>query len=354
MKYLKNPARLRYLVPAILILILSGCGSSEKEKVFEQAESDMEQGSYSYALAGYEASVANGTNEALSWRGIGLCHLRLGEPETAVSDLTMALSYEDNSRTLQKDILTYRAQANIKAGRMEEALSDCQTLTGMGEADADVYFLTGEAALGLDSYEEAMTNFEQSLQADPSYDRAIQIYGVYVENGMEADGSRFLEKILSVPAKTAQEHCDRGRVCYYMEDYDQAWSELIEAQKGGVPEAASLLGMVYMAREDYSNARAMFTQYNSRSENSAKGYNGLALCDMAEKNYAAALSDIQQGIAVASPDDLQSLMYNEVVIYERMLDFPTALAKAQEYMEIFPDDTRMEREVTFLRSRVQS
>ena len=165
-----------------------------------------------------------------------------------------------------------------------------------------------------------------------------------MRSGEDVDGNLIL---LAIAKK-------EGLTYITQEDYDQAWSELIEAQKGGVPEAASLLGMVYMAREDYSNARAMFTQYNSRSENSAKGYNGLALCDMAEKNYAAALSDIQQGIAVASPDDLQSLMFNEVVIYERMLDFPTALAKAQEYMEIFPDDTRMEREVTFLRSRVQS
>ena len=44
---------------------------------------------------------------------------------------------------------------------------------------------------------------------------------------MEADGTRYLEAALSSEAKDAQDHCDRGRVYYYMEDYSNAKKELL-------------------------------------------------------------------------------------------------------------------------------
>ena len=59
--------------------------------------------------------------------------------------------------------------------------------------DADLYFLTGETALAMDSYEEASANFEQAYGEDATYDRAIQIYGAYLNRDMEADGTRYLE-----------------------------------------------------------------------------------------------------------------------------------------------------------------
>ena len=40
------------------------------------------------------------------------------------------------------------------------------------------------------------------------------------------------------------------------------------------------------------------------------------------------------------------------MIYEKQLDFSTALQKAKEYLEIFPEDGNMEREMKFLQSRV--
>ena len=39
--------------------------------------------------------------------------------------------------------------------------------------------------------------------------------------------------------------------------------------------------MVYMDKGDSANAKAMFQQYVSQAENGAKGFNGLALCDIA-------------------------------------------------------------------------
>lgn len=47
--------------------------------------------------------------------------------------------------------------------------------------DADLYFLSGEVALAMDSYEEAASYFEQAYGEDATYDMAIRIYAVYLE-----------------------------------------------------------------------------------------------------------------------------------------------------------------------------
>ena len=41
----------------------------------------------------------------------------------------------------------------------------------------------------------------------------------------EADGTRYLEAALTREPKSAQDYCDRGRVYYYMEDYENAQKE---------------------------------------------------------------------------------------------------------------------------------
>lgn len=348
------------LAACISVLVLTGC-DNEKQKIFEQAAADLEQGSYEYALQEYTESVNNEVNLPMSYRGMGIANLRLGNYEAAADNFTSALNCDKVGKSLRKDLYTYRATACFLAGLYEDAMADCQTLAQDYTMDADCYFLTGRVALAMDAYDEAGTNFEQAYGEDSTYDRAIQIYEVYLEQDMEADGTRYLEAALTSEPKGADDRCDRGRVYYYMEDYANARKELTEAANEGSTEALLLLGTVYMAQNDYSNARAMYQQFvnlaldgetSEEAGTAAKGYNGLALCDLAEGNYDAALENISSGISFAENEEMQSLLFNEVVAYEKKLDFATALQKVQEYLEIYPDDKEASKEMAFLKTRV--
>lgn len=335
------------------ITLFAGCGG-EKQKIYEQAGKDLEQGSYEYALQGYEASVKNEVKLPHSYRGAGIANLRLGNYEAAVECFTNALNSENIGKALRKDVLSYRATASYKAGAYEDAMADCQTLSEDGALDADGYFLTGKVALAMDSYEEAASNFQQAYVEESTYDMAIRIYQAYIEKDMEADGTRYLEAALKTEPKDVQDYCDRGRVYYYMEDYANAQKELIEAANQESTEAVLLLGMVYLAQNDVSNARAMYQEYVSKEGASAKGYNGLALCDIQEGNYSEALANITNGLPSATTEEMQSLLFNEIVVYEKMLDFSTALQKAKEYLEMFPEDEAAAKELAFLKTRTRN
>lgn len=335
------------------LVMLTGC-SAENTKNYKQAAQDLEDGNYETALEEYETAISAGVKLAQSYRGAGVAQLKLGNYEDAITDFCNALDCDKVGKKLEKDILSYRAAAYLKTKSYEEALADCQTLAESYDMDADLYFLTGETALAMDSYEEAASNFEQAYSEDATYDRAIQIYGAYLDKDMEADGTRYLEAALTGTAKNAQDHCDRGRVYYYMDDYDNAADELKQAIDGDNVEALALLGMVYMDQGNSTDARTMFQQYVSQADNGAKGFNGLALCDIEDGDYDSALSNISSGIHVATDEDLQSLLFNEIAVYEKKLDFQTALQKTNEYLDLYPEDKTVKKEQAFLKTRVNN
>ena len=348
---MKNKKTALLLAVCLSLGTLAGC-STEEINNYRQAELDLADGNFQTALEEYETAVSDGIKVAESYRGAGVANVRLGNYEAAIEDFTQALNCEKVGKALKKDILSYRAAAYLKTKSYEEALTDCQALAEGYDMDADLYFLSGEVALAMDSYEEAASYFEQAYGENATYDMAIRIYAVYLEQDMEADGTRYLEAALSGEAKNAQDHCDRGRVYYYMDDYDNASEELKQAIDGGNTEAMALLGMVYMEQKDTANARSMFQQYVSQAENGAKGYNGLALCDIADGDYDSALSNISSALTFAEGEELKSLLFNEMTVYEKKLDFATAKQKAEEYLELYPDDKTMKKELAFLKTRV--
>ena len=174
--------------------LLAGC-DNEKQQIFKEAEKDLEQGSYEYALDEFTTSVNNGVKPAVSYRGIGICQLRLGNYDDAITAFTSALGEEKVNKSMARDLYLYRATARLQAGYLDDAMADCQVLAQNYEMDADAWFLTGKVALEMDGYDEAASDFEQAYGEDSSYDRAIQIYETYLDKDMEADGTRYLEAV---------------------------------------------------------------------------------------------------------------------------------------------------------------
>lgn len=349
---MRNKKIICLLAAGLGALLLTGCGG-ENQKTYEQANADLEEANYDYALNEYQACISAGYKLAQSYRGSGIVKLRTGDYQGAIDDLTNALNDEKTGKSDRKDLLEYRAAAELKAELYDQAMADCQTLAEDYSLNANDYYLTGCVALAIDSYDEASSNFSEAYGSDSTYEMAIQIYEAYLGQDMEADGTRYLEAALKTEAKTADDYCERGKVYYYMDDYENARTELTTAADKGSTEATLILGMVYMAQGDTSNARSFYQQYiDADGDDPAKGYNGLALCDISDGDYDSALQNISQGLGDATSDEMRDLLFNEIVVYEKKLDLSTALSKAQEYVQTFKDDDAAAKELTFLQSRV--
>lgn len=334
---------------ALAAAMIVGCGGNS---AYQQAKTDLSQGAYQEALQGFETSIGEGDHVAESYRGAGIAQLKLGNYEEAIQYLTQAVKQKGVDRGFQRDVLSYKATAQYKDGQYEQAMDTCENLLNISD-QADSYYLAGRVALSVDDYENAQEYFDQAVNRKDDEKMALQIYEAYLEQDMEADGTKYLERVLSAEASNAKDHCERGRIYYYMEDYENAQKELETAIDRNYSEAMLVMGQVYLAQDDVDSARSMFQEYMEKEEDHmADGYNGLVLCDIEEQDYSAALENVKRGLETAQGDQMQDLLFNEVVVYEKSLDFETAQTKAEEYLQLFPDDEKMQREKEFLDTRV--
>lgn len=338
------------LLAGCVLLLLTGCGSKNKE-IYEQAAADLANGHYEDAISGYEQVISGEEYLPEAYRGQGIAYYEAGEYVKASDAFEKALRQEDTGKAFQKDVLLYQAAACYKEGMFEMAWEACQKALELKE-DAQVRLLRGKVALARDDYEEAAACFDAAYEEEATFDMAVWIYNAYLERDMEADGTAYLERFLEKKPRKAEDYCSRGEIYYYMQDYEHARTELAEAVDQGSDDAKLLLGKVYLALKDTANARIMYQEYVDVESKAALGYNGLALCAIGDGDYTAALDYVQKGLRAAETEELQELMYNEAVIYEKKLDFATALEKFKEYLNLYPNDEAAEREYHFLMSRM--
>lgn len=343
--------KIKKMIPVFLagMVMFTACGSNEK-KGYEEAVQDLSKGSYQEALEGFREAVSNDTQVVQSYRGQGIALLKMGEYPDAIEAFQAALAQESGSKKLQGDIWMYKATAQYKNRELEEALESSHQAQALLK-DGESLLLTGKIQLELAAYQDAEESFRAAVEQDNTYAMYIQVFQMYSQKDMEADGEVYLREALEIGGTKDEDYYQRGRIYFFMGDYENSKKELIEASKNGYGEAQLFLGKVYLENGDSANARAMYQEYLKDNKNSAKGYNGLSLCDMAEENYSQALENIQSGIDNAQTEDMQNLLFNQIVVYEKMQDFETAESKMETYIKLYPEDEAAQKEYQFLRNR---
>ena len=173
---------------------------------------------------------------------------------------------------------------------------------------------------------------------------------LYVED--EEGAKAVLEKAAALEPKTSQEYYQMAEVKFYQQDYEGALA-ILQGITSDSKEAYRLMGDIYYVTEDYNNAIESYLTFikdNSQSISSTS-YLNLSSCYIALKQYDDALTYVNLGLSAGDKISLQELQYNEVLIYEQKGDFNTAYEKAKVYVEAYPEDEQMQRELIFLSTR---
>lgn len=309
-------------VLAAAALLLTGCGDNTEEKLKtarEEGISQMEQGEYEAAVASFEQAYA-------------LCDEKMPETKT--------------------DISLYEAACELKLEDYEDVKSVCSRMLELG-GNADAYYMRGTAFLQQGEMDAAKADFDSATELDPTdYTMSLNIYRQYEAISQSAVGDEYLQKALTSDSTTMDDYYEKGNIYYYLGDYEKAQEMLAKPVEEKYEPAMLLMGQSYLAQGDTTSAWVVFQQYKESVGETATAYNGLALCDIADGAYDAALEDIQAGLALELTDETKrDLLYNEIVAYEKKLDFETAKAKASEFMELYPNDEEGQKEYDFLITR---
>ncbi len=131
------------------------------------------------------------------------------------------------------------------------------------------------------------------------------------------------------------------------------FQEAIEKEQD-VPESYRGLALAYWELENYEQSEiALLESLSLGAEETSAVHNMLATLRLEEGNYQEALPHIERALelGVSNAALKQELMYHEIMCYEDAADWETAKVKAAEYLELYPDDERVQREAKFLETR---
>ena len=83
------------------------------------------------------------------------------------------------------------------------------------------------------------------ISGSKEYEDYLDIYRIYQECDLNADGAEYLELALEMKAKSPEDFYNRGRVYYYLSEFEKAEKELKTAWEKEYAPAAVYLGKVY-------------------------------------------------------------------------------------------------------------
>lgn len=150
----------------------------------------------------------------------------------------------------------YLADSLYHQENYKECVKTCDKLMEIRKVK-DGYFLRGSAHLQMNEYGKAEQDFGRVVSKDADYADYIDIYRIYKDCNLNADGEEYLEEALEISAKKAEDYYNRGRVYYYLSEYENAEKELKKALKKKEVRASIYLGKIYVETGDIKQAKRL-------------------------------------------------------------------------------------------------
>lgn len=342
------------ILAAAAVLLCVGCGKKQiSSKNTDAGYAANEDTDYRGAETLFRDAIDQGEDPLLAYRGLGIALMGQARYEEALSAFDNAIAYTDDKMPdTVRDLLQYRITCQYRMKNYEGAIKTGDELTALDDELMMAYFYIGASRLNQGSLDEAKANFDYAVSLEPeNYKLYLDIYSIYEDAKLSGVGDGYLQTALGIAPKSMEDHYNVGQIYFYLEEYDDAATALIEPVQKEYEPALSLMGQIYLARKDYDNAKATFSQILRKNDQSKDAYNGLALCAIAVNDPDAALDYIAQGLSLSGEEGKQELYFNEIVAYEKKLDFLTARDKCRQYVEMYPTDEGGAKELQFLNTR---
>ena len=330
--------------------LLTGCGASSEKT--EQGMSLIRNLDYAGAMAAFDEAELSGENPRLIARGRGIALMGQTDYAGAVEAFQQALQLSDGFvQNVDFDLNYYMAAAYTKLGQFSEAEAAYDAILALDEQE-DALFLRGLVRLYRDNYTGAREDFDRVVSLDPdNYNRIIDIYRGLAQEDYREAGLEYLQAVLD-RAESKMSSLDRGRIYYYMGEYQAAAAELeVSRREAGDAESSLYLGLAYEAVSEYNYASNVYESYLAIDDRNAAIYNQLGLCRLETGNYESALENFEAGMALGDATVMQSLSFNEIVAYEYLGEYQKAEVLMRSYLKNYPDDEAALREQIFLATR---
>ena len=341
----------------VLSLALAGCGNGDTVNI-DEGMAFIECLDYEAAIQSFEKAIVNAEDLELAYRGQGIAYMGMTDYENAISAFEKSLANADMfPGDLEYDVNYYLATAKYKNKDYAGAVEVLDHIIDLRKKDEQALFMRGSAKVLNGSYEDGIADLEQAMELSKNdVERVIEVFKVVKEAGHEEEGKVYLNGLLSDVKKNLSDYA-KGRLYYYLSDYENARNSLEQARTSkkekNYKEAdiILMLGQTYEKLGDVNYAGTLYEEYLAANEENAEIYNQLGLCKMGAENYQAALEAFEKALAMTQVNNFQTLKWNQIVCYEHLGNFNKAKVLIESYLKEYPDDQVAVREYEFLKTR---
>lgn len=229
--------------------------------------------------------------------------------------------------------------------KYDEALKMSKMRVGAREIDIAYYkasaqYRNGDLTGAIDTYSAIL-----ALKEDVNSYLARGLLYVEAKDGEKAEAD--LNKAL-------QETTDpliKGIIYNVVNETEKAKEYFEKAKEEGNMEGLFYLANVYEKAGDHNYAMILLEEYIASGKAGAEGYLSVGRAYFKDGAYEDALKSFQEGIALGESGVLKNLLQEEIACYEKLGDYSSAGEKAEEYLDLYPDDTIIQKEYEFLKSR---
>jgi len=125
-------------------------------------------------------------------------------------------------------------------------------------------------------------------------------------------------------------------------------------KKKNLDEAYRGQGIAYFELGNYEKAVSSFKlALDNEAKDTATIYSFLGACYMELEEYDLALDSYEHALAKQdlNTEMKQEIQFNLIAVYEKMCNWDAAKKQMETYVELYPDDSRVEKEAEFLETR---
>ena len=291
--------------------------------------------------------------DELAFRKIGISSLESGDYEGALAAFESALKqYAGKITATEIDICYYKVAAQSAGGDLQGALETCEAILGYDGRDGKAAYLKGCILLQTGDTQKALAAFEDAVKYEKeSPEICIGIYENLSAYNLTSEGEDYLNRVFESKGDSAEKSALRGKAYYLLGEYENAVKELEAAIDRESAEANLTLAQVYDAMGDTAGSAKYYQAYLASGAADSGTMYTLAAAEMEKGNYEAALTYVEQGLAMEHVPNKKALLHSEVICSEQTGDFARAFRAVQEYTSLYPEDEAAKREAVFLKYR---
>ena len=255
--------KMRLCLLAVFAAVLTGCGPSQEVRdSLESGMTALENGEYAQAKTYFEQVADAGEYLTEAYRGQGIACMGENDLEGAVTAFDQALANtDDKMKQTRKDLFYYKASALYKEEDYSGASAVCDEILKL-ENEGQAHYMKGACLLIQGDRENAATEFKAAATlARKISEMLLDIYECYDEQDLSAEGDTYLQQALNIQGSGPDTAYQKGRIYYYLGEYDNAKAMLASAVENEDADCLLLMGRVYLKLDDTSHARVMYQNY---------------------------------------------------------------------------------------------